>query len=120
MSWKNNSLNLSAERTNACFNSQVLELALFITLFKTMELILLTRFIWTVILVYEKIVFGFNDLHQKANIIPGIGCGIRTPYRHRKMLLESDDPRELPCTIVKDRKSFEKFYLTTLPSKFFS
>ena len=45
-----------------------------------------------------------------SQMIRGGNCGISIPIKMRKMLGKGDNPLDMGCTLIKDRKSFQEDY----------
>ena len=53
---------------------------------------------------------------EHMRIIPGVGCGISTPFKFIDKL-ETTDVSGMGCTFVKDEVSFMKNYASLIPRK---
>ena len=50
-----------------------------------------------------------------SSMIPGRGCGYRTPFRVKEFLGPDDVITDLGCTYVHDRDSFREYYVKKIP-----
>ena len=56
---------------------------------------------------------------QRVGMIPGSECGIGNPIKTKRKLTEADNPQDMGCTMIRDRKSFQEVYQAKVPfSKF--
>ena len=62
-----------------------------------------------VIRVFVILFFGFFNW-TGANIVPGRSCGTDTPIKFVDKLKKDTKVKDLECVIVKDPKSYQKFY----------
>ena len=59
-------------------------------------------------------------LHQYVcpSMVPGKGCGYKTPFNVRRSLEPDDDISGLGCTYVEDRASLKEYYAKKVPGKY--
>ena len=63
------------------------------------------------------LILGLNLESEGGPLIPGLNCGIETPFDVIERLTEADNLAQMGCTLVEDEKSFREHYLNKIPGK---
>lgn len=69
------------------------------------------------LLIVESLVCTYDT--GSFPMIPGTGCGTNMEVNFKQALTEEDDINAMPCTIIRDARSFKKFFTDVVPSKRF-
>ena len=65
---------------------------------------------------FQWAVFILGGLSETEafNFVPGTGCGIDTPFKFLKNVPKNQKKEDLNCAVVKNPKSFQKHYQSTI------